>query len=235
MLAGSREHSFIFYGHERIFSPIIIISTFIISAENWFFFSVFWIENVEFCGDIFIECLPFLTNLFETNALNWNLTSASKFLFIPIAANTEHSTYANVIVFHAIKNIKKGEEITTSYSTPFRLFPSRDRSFRLNYGFTCDCRLCQLDRNDAHCEERERIVRMCDDISVFSKGGANIGTVTSLLNRVIVFVLFWLLRKIITADFSPLYLLWLQLEKQREKLNTKYIRLRCLRGRNFAQ
>ena len=95
------------------------------------------------------------------------------------------------MLFHAIKNIKKGEEITTMYSKPFRSFPSRDRSFRLNYGFTCECRLCQLDRNDADCEERERLAEMCKEGAVF-EAGANVGevfaTVTSLLDQVIVLI-----------------------------------------------
>ena len=95
------------------------------------------------------------------------------------------------MLFHAIKDIKKGEEITTMYSQPFRSFPSRDQSFRLNYGFTCECRLCQLDRNDAECEERERLVEMCKAVTVF-EAGVNIdevlATVTSLLNQVIVLI-----------------------------------------------
>ena len=82
-----------------------------------------------------------------------------------------------------------------SYSKPFRSFASRDRSFRLNYGFTCECRLCQLDRNDADCGERERLVKMCQKISVFSDVNFDevLPTLTSLLNQVI--VLIWLFRE----------------------------------------
>ena len=114
----------------------------------------------------------------------------SKSINFPIAANTGSSTYADIKMFHAIKNIKKGEEITTSYSKPFRPFPSRDRSFRLNYGFTCECRLCQLDRNDAECEERERLVEKCEEIDVFAldedaKVYEVIVKLTSLLNQAI--------------------------------------------------
>ena len=61
------------------------------------------------------------------------------------------------------------------------------------YGFTRECRLCQLDRNDADCEERERLVEMCKEINVF--GDANVevlATLTSLLNQVS--VLIWLFR-----------------------------------------
>ena len=117
------------------------------------------------------------------------------------------------MLFHAIKDIKKGEEITTMYSQPFRSFPSRDQSFRLNYGFTCECRLCQLDRNDAECEERERLVEMCKAVTVF-EASVNIdevlATVTSLLNQVI--VLIWLLH-IIGYEVK----LWTNKQREREK------------------
>ena len=127
------------------------------------------------------------------------------------------------MLFHAIKDIKKGEEITTMYSQPFRSFPSRDQSFRLNYGFTCECRLCQLDRNDAECEERERLVEMCKAVTVF-EAGVNIdevlATVTSLLNQVI--VLIWLFRE--SESFMRLLhiigyevKLWTNKQREREK------------------
>ncbi|KAH7699214.1 hypothetical protein AAVH_33683, partial [Aphelenchoides avenae] len=50
------------------------------------------------------------------------------------------------------------EEVTLTYTDPFDAYKEREDLFK-NYGFVCQCRLCELDRADARYSEREDLVR----------------------------------------------------------------------------
>ncbi|KAH7725847.1 TPR domain protein [Aphelenchoides avenae] len=75
--------------------------------------------------------------------------------------NAYRAFYGDVLVGHAIRDIKKGEEITWSYVEGEQPLEAREESLR-HYGFRCECELCQLDRSDTRHEEREKIAKKCE-------------------------------------------------------------------------
>ncbi|KAH7712628.1 TPR domain protein [Aphelenchoides avenae] len=75
--------------------------------------------------------------------------------------NAYRAFYGDVLVGHAIRDIKKGEEITWSYVEGEQPLEAREESLR-HYGFRCECELCHLDRSDTRHEEREKIAQKCE-------------------------------------------------------------------------
>lgn len=61
--------------------------------------------------------------------------------------NTEFYKKNNVMVFEAITNIKKGQEITDSYTSSeiYNDMPDKQRKIKLfnQYGFDCQCNICK--------------------------------------------------------------------------------------------
>lgn len=49
------------------------------------------------------------------------------------------------MALHAVVDIPRGSEITTSYCNPFYPLQDRQRLLREHYGFTCDCPACHLE------------------------------------------------------------------------------------------
>jgi hypothetical protein len=93
-----------------------------------------------------------LTGIVKTNALSLGPGSIAGGIF-PIISRINHSCRPNTQhtwnssteheTIHAIRNIKKGEEITISYSLGGPSQP-RLRELKKKYGFDCTCDLCSL-------------------------------------------------------------------------------------------
>ncbi|KAI1703543.1 SET domain-containing protein [Ditylenchus destructor] len=70
--------------------------------------------------------------------------------------NSHRTFFGDVMVIHAICDLKKGEEITHNYVSP--TIPYKERAKTLErYGFKCDCELCESERNDPAYERRLRL------------------------------------------------------------------------------
>ncbi|KAH7716356.1 hypothetical protein AAVH_16253 [Aphelenchoides avenae] len=67
--------------------------------------------------------------------------------------NAVHTFYFDVMTVFAVDEIKEGEEVTLTYTDPLDAYKERKKFFK-NYGFTCQCLLCELDRSDARYVER---------------------------------------------------------------------------------
>jgi hypothetical protein len=71
----------------------------------------------------------------------------------PLAAMLNHSCVPNavrvfsgeIMVAHASKNIKAGEEIVWSYLPPTQPYPVRSATLKNHYGFECACERCALE------------------------------------------------------------------------------------------
>lgn len=87
-----------------------------------------------------MKCLKILTS---------NLFSASAY----------RNFYGDVMLIHATKDLRKGEEVTHSYVHPSKEYAKRCQTFTKQWGFTCDCRLCELDKVDPECSKRAKIVK----------------------------------------------------------------------------
>uniref|UniRef100_A0AC34F2X2 SET domain-containing protein n=1 Tax=Panagrolaimus sp. ES5 TaxID=591445 RepID=A0AC34F2X2_9BILA len=72
-------------------------------------------------------------------------------------ANSQRSFYGDVIVIHAVADIKKGEEICLAYICPMLGFSERKQKLK-SWKFTCQCKLCELDSKDEYCSQREKIM-----------------------------------------------------------------------------
>jgi hypothetical protein len=72
-------------------------------------------------------------------------------------ANASRSFLGNLILIHATKNLKKGDEITLAYIAPQKLLTERVE-FLKRWNFTCQCQLCQLDANDGTYTDRLQLV-----------------------------------------------------------------------------
>jgi hypothetical protein len=73
----------------------------------------------------------------------------------------------NVILIHARKDLKKGDEVTLAYISMRNSYSERTKKIFTSWGFTCQCRLCKLDAKDDNCGKRAKIFaqfeKMCDD------------------------------------------------------------------------
>uniref|UniRef100_A0AC34G248 SET domain-containing protein n=1 Tax=Panagrolaimus sp. ES5 TaxID=591445 RepID=A0AC34G248_9BILA len=72
-------------------------------------------------------------------------------------ANAHRTFYDDVMVLHAVGDIKKGEEICLSYFPPSNKYSERKNRCE-NWNFICCCKLCEVDSNDAFCESRDEMV-----------------------------------------------------------------------------
>lgn len=71
--------------------------------------------------------------------------------------NTYRSFVGDFMIVHSLSDLKKGEEIFFTYLYP--MVSLEERSLMLqSYDFTCNCRLCELDRADPHYTERQKLI-----------------------------------------------------------------------------
>ncbi|CAL1713363.1 unnamed protein product [Somion occarium] len=74
------------------------------------------------------------------------------------------------LVAHALKAIKKGEELLTTYTDTKRPRDSRRRYLHTHYGFTCQCAVCSLP-DDLSRKSDSRLSRMSELYSQFARWG----------------------------------------------------------------
>ena len=60
---------------------------------------------------------------------------------------------------YAIKEINKGEEITTNYIRSTNEWRKRKRLLAEEYNFVCTCRLCELEQADPNYDKREALLK----------------------------------------------------------------------------
>uniref|UniRef100_A0AC34GNU2 SET domain-containing protein n=1 Tax=Panagrolaimus sp. ES5 TaxID=591445 RepID=A0AC34GNU2_9BILA len=95
--------------------------------------------------------------------LDLNAMQADSHLFVlpsyfnhSCLANAHRTFYADVMVIHAVTDIKKSDEIYLSYISPLTDYPTRKKSFN-KWNFTCECKLCKTDANDANYQKRSEL------------------------------------------------------------------------------
>ena len=61
---------------------------------------------------------------------------------------------------YALRDLKRGEEVTVAYFNFMLPYEERKEKARRKWGFECGCRLCQLDGNDPKGEiERKKLMQ----------------------------------------------------------------------------
>ncbi|KAH7716697.1 TPR domain protein [Aphelenchoides avenae] len=70
--------------------------------------------------------------------------------------NAGRTFYGDVMTVFALADVKQGEELTLSYVPLMDSYEHR-KSGIAAYDVVCDCRLCELDREDPRCKEREQL------------------------------------------------------------------------------
>ena len=74
-------------------------------------------------------------------------------------ANVSFDFLGDMLFLFAKKDIEKNEEICVNYFGCNKSYSFDERTRILdNYGFTCDCKLCELDRRDKNLNRREEFV-----------------------------------------------------------------------------
>lgn len=78
--------------------------------------------------------------------------------------NTKRAFIGDMLIVRAVRDIKAGEEILTSYQPASMSFPKRKEKLGW-WGFHCDCRLCQLESKlpASFFTDRERIAKEARD------------------------------------------------------------------------
>jgi hypothetical protein len=72
--------------------------------------------------------------------------------------NSAREFFGNIMFVHAIKDLKKGEEITLSYADTQAPYKLRCQSLMFFQSFRCSCELCVLDSSDVNYEKRTEIL-----------------------------------------------------------------------------
>jgi hypothetical protein len=60
------------------------------------------------------------------------------------------------MMIRALFDLKKGDEVTVNYVLPLNTYEERHHLCTKKWGFQCDCRLCQLDRQEPPERAKER-------------------------------------------------------------------------------
>ena len=63
--------------------------------------------------------------------------------------------YGNLMLIYAVEDIKEGTELTVSY-TYCEFYAQRKEAITKQWGFECNCRLCELDRADPGGEAKRK-------------------------------------------------------------------------------
>ncbi|KAH7716362.1 hypothetical protein AAVH_16259 [Aphelenchoides avenae] len=100
----------------------------------------------------------FLTEAFNRGSENrarglWILPSYFNHSCLP---NADRTFYGDVMAVFAMMDIKQGEELALGY-TPISDPYEQRKSHLAKYEVVCDCRLCEVDREDPRCTEREQL------------------------------------------------------------------------------
>ncbi|KAG6304755.1 hypothetical protein E4U45_001152 [Claviceps purpurea] len=114
-------------------------------------------------------------DIFQTNCLPAGDVPETSAIFLE-ACRINHDCDHNALhqwndnikrhTVHAVRDIDKGEEITTSYIPYLRSREWRQRALKQSFGFTCSCRICSLpayesEERDRKLEQISRLYQLC--------------------------------------------------------------------------
>jgi hypothetical protein len=96
----------------------------------------------------------------------------SSFLSHSCDPNTHMIGIGNVMFMFSERNIKQNEELTTFYVENDKEYFSRKNILFMNYGFICDCKLCQIEKEnlEKYNEVKKKVsfyIKQLIDMSVY--------------------------------------------------------------------
>ena len=136
-----------------------------------------------------------VTRIFEANCFNIDYSAA----IFQTATRFNHSCLPNTyyswsetrqeLVFQAMIDVKKDEELTIAYGRPFLSHRERRNELR-NYNFRCKCPACQLDTPFGQASESRRVVmKALDEQIIMCQNALNEGLLTSDLENLLSIIL----------------------------------------------
>jgi hypothetical protein len=97
-----------------------------------------------------------------------------------------YSSCLNIVVVHALKPIKKGQELLTTYTDTKRPRSERRAHLSEKYNFFCECSVCSLPSNESIASD-ERLTQMQtlkEKLSTWNTGAIGGKEVTRLANEI---------------------------------------------------
>lgn len=78
--------------------------------------------------------------------------------------STAQTMVGDIMLIRASRDLKEGEEATTSLVSTDLSYTMREKRIYDKWGFSCKCRLCKVERIDgnAHCDQRGKLVESVD-------------------------------------------------------------------------
>jgi hypothetical protein len=69
------------------------------------------------------------------------------------------------MMIRALFDLKKGDEVTATYVFPLNTYEERHQRCTTKWGFQCECRLCELDRQEPPelANERQKWVKKYEE------------------------------------------------------------------------
>ena len=101
-------------------------------------------------------------NILFYNELCVGLWGYPSFLNHDCLPNTNHLSFGDYYVGHSIREIDKGEEITTSYCSAKKFLEERQKIILENWRFKCNCQLCKY-------QEKKKDLEYNNYIKLFDK------------------------------------------------------------------
>ncbi|KAH7716361.1 TPR domain protein [Aphelenchoides avenae] len=118
----------------------------------------------------------------QTQGGLWILPSYFNHSCLP---NARRAFYGDVLVAFAVVDIKRGEELTFCYIALEESYEYRKRILGETYDVVCDCRLCELDREDRRYMEREELAEEIDKlVENPPKAKTPVPTLTRLVDQI---------------------------------------------------
>jgi hypothetical protein len=79
--------------------------------------------------------------------------------------NTQRAFFGDLMMLRALFDLKKGDEVTVNYLPPVKTYEKRQHGCTKIWGFQCECRLCELDRQEPPelAKERQKLVKKYKD------------------------------------------------------------------------
>jgi tetratricopeptide (TPR) repeat protein len=97
-------------------------------------------------------------DLVDRSSAMWIRLSYANHSCVP---NAQKISYGHLVLVHAIQPIAEGEEITLSYPDDWKDLEAHKKRMRTDWGFQCECQLCEADAKCApdNLAERSRLYK----------------------------------------------------------------------------
>jgi hypothetical protein len=85
--------------------------------------------------------------------------------FLLYKGNTQRAFFGDLMMIRTLVDLEKGDELTVNCLPHWETYEERHHSCTKKWGFQCECRLCELDRQEPPelAKERQNLVNDCKE------------------------------------------------------------------------